>query len=66
MSPTPPHRDGAYDSPVVRVQLELETGSDPISGRLLDGSNGRHPFAGWLELMAAVDAALARRVDGPG
>jgi hypothetical protein len=44
----------------VRVALELDTASSPISGRLLNVAGVSHDFHGWLGLMAAVDAERAR------
>jgi hypothetical protein len=40
-----------------KMTLEIEQGSDPISGRLAD-DRGTQPFSGWLELAAALQAAL--------
>ena len=37
--------------------LEIDTGSDPISGDLDDG-RGIQRFTGWLELAGALRAAL--------
>ena len=37
--------------------LEIDTGSDPISGDLDDGS-GIQRFSGWLELAGALRDAL--------
>ena len=34
------------------VTLVLKVGSEPISGRIVDGE----PFTGWVQLAAALDA----------
>ena len=44
-------------SPMRRLILEIDPRSDPIAGRLGD-ERGTHPFTGWLELAAALHAAL--------
>ena len=48
------------------MTLEIDPGSDPISGRLGD-EHGTRPFSGWLELAAALQAVLdpAPDVSGP-
>jgi hypothetical protein len=40
-----------------KLTVELDPGSDPIAGRVTDG-RGTRPFSGWLELAAALQAAL--------
>jgi hypothetical protein len=40
-----------------KLTLEIDVGSDPISGRLAD-DRGVRPFSGWLELAAALQAAV--------
>jgi hypothetical protein len=42
-----------------RLELELERGSDPISGELTDGGGLRWHFAGWLQLMSILERAKA-------
>lgn len=44
-------------SPTRRIVLEIDPGSDPISGGLDDGCSTRR-FCGWLELAGALQAAL--------
>lgn len=44
-------------SPTRRIVLEIDPGSDPISGGLDDGYSTRR-FSGWLELASALQAAL--------
>jgi hypothetical protein len=43
----------------VRAHLELaiEVDSDPISGSVSNGSRHSQPFIGWIELVAAIEAA---------
>jgi hypothetical protein len=43
----------------LRLQLELEDDGDPITGRLLVANSDSVVFTGWLELMAAIEAARA-------
>jgi hypothetical protein len=50
----------AMGAPTRRIVLEIDEGSDPISGDLADGQGTRR-FSGWLELADALQAAL-----GPG
>jgi hypothetical protein len=38
------------------MTLELDPGSEPISGRIID-DRGARSFSGWLELAAALQAA---------
>ncbi|MBV8461989.1 MAG: hypothetical protein JO368_01750 [Acidimicrobiales bacterium] len=46
------------------LQLSIEVDSDPISGSLANGAHGPQPFNGWIELVAAIEAA---RISGqPG
>ena len=46
---------------------ELESATEPIRGHLDDGRGAPIEFAGWLELMAALDAARGRAaVPGAG
>jgi hypothetical protein len=40
-----------------KLTVEVDPGSDPIAGRVTDG-RGTRPFSGWLELAAALQAAL--------
>ena len=50
----------ATDSLLLR--LELERTGEPITGRLGDEDGESVSFTGWLELMAAVEAARAGAV----
>jgi hypothetical protein len=39
----------------LRVELDLELGTEPLSGVVRDGSGAETPFRGWLELIQLVD-----------
>lgn len=44
----------------VQIRLEVEASGDPIRGRLLDGGGEEDSeFYGWMQLMAAIEAARA-------
>jgi hypothetical protein len=43
------------------LTVEVEPGSDPITGQVTD-RRGTRPFSGWLELAAVLQAAF----DGDG
>jgi hypothetical protein len=43
----------------VVVVLEVERGSDPVTGRLRAGPHAPRAFTGWLELTAALADAFA-------
>jgi hypothetical protein len=47
-----------------RVWIELNPASEPIAGVIHDGSESGRPFAGWLELVALLEAARSGAV-GP-
>lgn len=49
------------ESHVLRIELDLVVGADPIRGRIRDGAGGETPFSGWLELMQIVDRARSAR-----
>jgi hypothetical protein len=42
---------------LVPVQLELDPLSDPISGRMHAGNGETTAFAGWMQLLAALEKA---------
>jgi len=44
-------------SPARTVTLEIDPGSDPISGRAVVDNQGSRQFDGWLELAAVLQAA---------
>jgi hypothetical protein len=44
--------------------LEVDLAGDAIVGRLHDGDRAPEAFSGWLELVAALEAARARRNTG--
>ena len=48
----------------LRLQLELQDDGDPITGRLVLANSDSVVFTGWLELMAAIDAARSRSESG--
>lgn len=39
------------------LELAIEVDSDPISGSVSNGSPQSQPFNGWIELVAAIEAA---------
>jgi hypothetical protein len=39
------------------LELSIEVDSDPISGWVSNGAYGTRPFSGWIELVAAIEAA---------
>jgi hypothetical protein len=41
----------------IALRLELEQGSEPISGRLVAADGTEEAFTGWLELAAAIERA---------
>jgi hypothetical protein len=48
---------------MTKVELTVNVGSTPITG-WVDDERGRHEFAGWLELVTIVAAAVAPRTEG--
>jgi hypothetical protein len=44
------------------MELAIEVGSDPISGSISNGLHRVQRFNGWMELVAAIEAA--RSTDG--
>jgi hypothetical protein len=41
-----------------RVTVEVDPNCEPITGRLENEPEPSRPFTGWLELLAALEAAL--------
>lgn len=39
------------------MQLAIEVDSDPIRGFVSNGTRHPQPFSGWIELVAAIEAA---------
>jgi hypothetical protein len=39
------------------LQLAIDIDSDPISGSVSNGTRSSEPFTGWIELVAAIEAA---------
>jgi hypothetical protein len=50
------------------LELAIEVDSDPISGSVSNGNRQSQPFIGWIELVAAIEAARSSVavVTGPG
>lgn len=46
------------DTPGHRLELEFERTGDPIAGRLHRQGESPQPFEGYVQLVAAVQAAL--------
>jgi len=44
----------------LRIELELERHREPIQGKLVCEYHETVSFIGWLELMAAIEVALAQ------
>ncbi len=40
-----------------RLELSIDLDSDPITGSVSNGAHGPRPFSGWIELVAAIEAA---------
>jgi hypothetical protein len=49
------------DSERTRVTVEFESGSEPMTGRMLDEGGRSQPFTGWLGLAAALGSVLRRK-----
>ena len=47
------------DAPHLHVELDLEPAGDPIRGSLRDPAGNRRQFWGWLELIQALENAVA-------
>lgn len=47
----------------VELRLRVAPADDPIRGLLVDDRGHVQPFHGWMELIAAVDAALEHDPD---
>jgi hypothetical protein len=39
------------------LELAIDIDSDPITGSFSQGAENSQPFAGWIELVAAIEAA---------
>ena len=48
-----------------RVEVSVEIGSDPITGEVAVGAARPEPFSGWIELVAAIEAARSEQTPGP-
>jgi hypothetical protein len=40
-----------------QMQLSIEVGSEPIAGSITVGAGAPEQFSGWIELVAAIEAA---------
>jgi hypothetical protein len=49
----------AGEAAPVRLTLELLPGSDPIAGSVRVAESGMRPFAGWIDLVAVIEEAIA-------
>ena len=49
----------------MRIELDLELGSDPIRGTLGHEPDTPREFYGWIELAAALEALMAESGDDP-
>ena len=43
----------------LHLELQLQTETEPITGRLTDQQGRAIDFTGWLELITAIEAAMA-------
>ena len=46
------------------IRLAIEVESDPISGSVSNGTHRGQRFSGWIELVAAIEAARSPRGGG--
>jgi hypothetical protein len=53
----------AHRTAVIRIELQLA--DDSLTGRASDGAGAAKEFAGWLGLVAAIDALLPGDVPAP-
>ena len=49
-----------------KLHLSIDIDSDPITGSVSNGAHSWQPFNGWIELVAAIEAARISRHDGAG
>jgi hypothetical protein len=57
------HQVCATDT-LIRITLEIDRGTVPISGTLCQEGSDAASFTGWMELIVAMEAALVRDLDG--
>lgn len=43
----------------LHLTLHVDTTASPIEGTVVDEAAGTHRFAGWMELVARIDEAIA-------
>ena len=48
----------------MRIEIDLEVGSDPIRGRVGSDPDLPREFYGWIEFAAALEALMAEPEDG--
>ncbi|MBV9804148.1 MAG: hypothetical protein JO130_13195 [Solirubrobacterales bacterium] len=50
------------------LELAIDIDSDPITGSFSRGAENSRPFTGWIELVAAIEAARSSEhpAGGPG
>jgi hypothetical protein len=50
------------------LELAIDVDSDPITGSFSHGAQRSQPFTGWIELVAAIEAARSSEhpTHGPG
>ena len=48
----------------MRIEIDLEVGSDPIRGRVGSDPDLPREFYGWIEFAAALEALMAESEDG--
>lgn len=48
------------------LEIWIDPTSEPIAGRLTQGGEEQWPFAGWMELTAAIEATRCGRDLGGG
>jgi hypothetical protein len=53
------------DRQTVVIRLELHLADDALTGRASDGTGPAREFAGWMGLVAAIDALVRRRSQAP-
>jgi hypothetical protein len=60
-----PVEDRRVPHQTVVIRLELDLADDSLTGRASDGTGAAREFAGWLGLVAAIDALLVRNAPVP-
>jgi hypothetical protein len=47
----------------LRLSIAVDRGASPVTGRLIAGGGAERSFAGWTELFAALQVAIAADED---